>query len=259
LDNIISQNKSARLIARLDVKGPNLIKAVHLEGLRVIGDPSEFAQKYYAQGADELIYIDLVASLYGRSNLVEIVRKTAQNVFIPITVGGGVRSIEDVESLLLAGADKVAINTGCVSKPQLIKDVSQKYGSQCMVLSVEAKKQTDGSWEVYTDCARESTGINVIDWVQEAEMLGAGEILLTSIDQEGTAKGYDAELIETVSNIVKVPIIASGGYGKPEDIHKAVAAGADALAFADILHIKNSNFSELRKIALSYDIDIRAL
>jgi cyclase len=128
-----------------------------------------------------------------------------------------------------------------------------------MVLSVEAKKQTDGSWEVYTDCARESTGINVIDWVQEAEMLGAGEILLTSIDQEGTAKGYDAELIETVSNIVKVPIIASGGYGKPEDIHKAVAAGADALAFADILHIKNSNFSELRKIALSYDIDIRAL
>ena len=259
MDNLTTQNKSARLIARLDVKGPNLIKAIHLEGLRVIGDPSEFAQKYYSQGADELIYIDLVASLYGRSNLCEIVKKTAQNVFIPITVGGGVRSTEDVENLLLAGADKVAINTGCVLRPQLIKDVSKKYGSQCMVLSVEAKKQSDGTWEVYTDCARESTGINVIDWVQEAEILGAGEILLTSIDQEGTAKGYDVELIETVSRLVKVPIIASGGYGKPEDIHLAVSAGADALAFADILHIKNSNFSELREAALSYNIDIRSL
>ena len=146
MDNTISQNKSARLIARLDVKGPNLIKAVHLEGLRVIGDPSEYAQKYYSQGADELIYIDLVASLYGRSNLSEIVQKTARNVFIPITVGGGVRSIEDVENLLLAGADKVAINTGCVLQPQLIKDVSQKYGSQCMVLSVEAKKISKNSF-----------------------------------------------------------------------------------------------------------------
>jgi len=157
LRNKTLKNKSARLIARLDVKGSHLIKAVHLEGLRVIGDPSEFAQKYYAQGADELIYIDLVASLYGRSNLTEIVKKTAQNVFIPITVGGGVRSIEDVENLLLAGADKVAINTACVSNPQLIKEVSQKYGSQCMILSVEAKRHADGNWEVYTDCAREST------------------------------------------------------------------------------------------------------
>ena len=259
MDNIISQNKSARLIARLDVKGQNLIKAIHLEGLRVIGDPSEYAQKYYSQGADELIYIDLVASLYGRSNLSEIVQKTARNVFIPITVGGGVRSIEDVENLLLAGADKVAINTGCVLQPQLIKDVSQKYGSQCMVLSVEAKKHSNEYWEVYTDCARESTGINVKDWVKEAEILGAGEILLTSIDQEGTAKGYDNELIETVSNLVKIPIIASGGYGKPEDIDMAISVGADALAFADILHIKNKNFLELREIALSYDIDIRKL
>ena len=253
------KNKSARLIARLDVKGSHLIKAVHLEGLRVIGDPSEFAQKYYAQGADELIYIDLVASLYGRSNLTEIVKKTAQNVFIPITVGGGVRSIEDVENLLLAGADKVAINTACVLNPQLIKEVSQKYGSQCMILSVEAKRHADGNWEVYTDCARESTSINVIDWVKEAEILGAGEILLTSIDQEGTAKGYDAELIKMVSSNVKVPIIASGGYGKAEDMNLAVSAGADALAFADILHIKNSNFLELRDIAHSYNIDIRKL
>lgn len=257
MNNKSIQNKSARLIARLDVKGPNLIKAVHLEGLRVIGDPSEFAQKYYAQGADEIIYIDLVASLYGRSNLSEIVKQTAQNVFIPITVGGGVRSIEDVENLLLAGADKVAINTGCILNPQLIKEVSKKYGSQCMVLSVEAKKHSDGNWEVYTDCARESTGINVTDWVQEAVKLGAGEILLTSIDREGTTKGYDAELIEAVSSLVKIPIIASGGYGKPEDMNSAIIAGADALAFADILHMKNSNFSELREIARSYNIDIR--
>ena len=259
MDKKTLEKKSSRLIARLDVKGSNLIKAVHLEGLRVIGDPSEFAQRYYAQGADELIYIDLVASLYGRSNLIEIVKKTAQNVFIPITVGGGIRSIEDVENLLLAGADKVAINTGCVARPELIKDVSQKYGSQCMVLSVEAKRRSEGDWEVYTDCARESTGINVIDWVQEAEALGAGEILLTSIDQEGTSKGYDIELINAVSEKVKIPIIASGGYGQPEHMFSAVSSGADALAFADILHIKNSNFSELRDIALSYNLDIRVL
>lgn len=249
--------KSARLIARLDVKGTQLIKAVHLEGLRVIGDPALHATKYFLDGADELIYIDLVASLYGRNNLCEIVQKTSKNVFIPITVGGGVRSIGDVKNLLLAGADKVAINTGCVKRPDLIKEVSQKYGSQCMVLSIEAKRTSNDKWEVYTDCARESTGIDVLEWAVEAEKLGAGEILLTSIDQEGTRKGYDFELIQNISNVVSLPIIASGGYGKPSDIKNAVESGADALAFADILHIKQGKFSALRDIANSFGINVR--
>ena len=257
LDSIISQNKLARLIARLDVKGPNLIKAVHLEGLRVIGDPSEFAQKYYSQGADELIYIDLVASLYGRSNLREIVQATAQNVFIPITVGGGIRTIEDAGKLLRAGADKIAINTAGVLRPELISEVAKKYGSQCMVLYIEAKRKSNGSWEAFTDCARESSGKDAIQWAQEAQKLGAGEILITSIDQEGTKKGYDISLIKAISNAVKIPIIASGGYGEPAHLNDAVVAGADALAFADTLHMSGTKFSDLREIANSFNITVR--
>lgn len=257
LEQIDLQQKTARLIARLDVKGPNLIKAVHLEGLRVVGDPSTFAKKYYEGGADELIYIDLVASLYGRSNLSEIVQDTAKNVFIPITVGGGIRSVEDAGNLLRAGADKIAINTACVSRPELISEVAQKYGSQCMVLSIEAKKISDNSWEVYTDCARESSKIDVLDWAHQAENLGAGEILITSIDQEGTKKGYDNDLIKAVTDVVKVPVIASGGYGQPEHMNDAVQAGADALAFADALHMSGTQFAELRKHASSFNISVR--
>jgi len=257
LDNLSSQNKSARLIARLDVKGPNLIKAVHLEGLRVVGDPATFANRYYEDGADELIYIDLVASLYGRSNLAEIVQATARNVFIPITVGGGIRSLDDAAKLLRAGADKIAINTACVLRPQLISEIAQKYGSQCMVLSVEAKRQPNGSWEAYTDCARESSGKDVIQWVKEAEKLGAGEILITSIDQEGTKKGFDTPLILAVSQAVKIPVIASGGYGQADHLELAVQAGADALAFADALHITGTTFSELRDIANRSNIKVR--
>ena len=157
------KHKKVRLIARLDIKGPNLIKGIHLEGLRVIGDPQEHAKKYYEQGADELIYIDIVASLYGRSKLPEIVSRTAENVFVPLTVGGGIRNIEDVRELLRAGADKVAINTAAVQRPSLINEVSRRFGSQCMVLSIEAKKQSDTMWEVYTDSGREKTGIDVVD------------------------------------------------------------------------------------------------
>ena len=157
------KHKKVRLIARLDIKGPNLIKGIHLEGLRVIGDPQEHAKKYYEQGADELIYIDIVASLYGRSKLPEIVSRTAENVFVPLTVGGGIRNIEDVRELLRAGADKVAINTAAVQRPSLINEVSRRFGSQCMVLSIEAKKQSDTMWEVYTDSGREKKGIDVVD------------------------------------------------------------------------------------------------
>lgn len=251
--------RSIRLIARLDIKGDNLIKGVHLEGLRVIGDPQDYASIYYEQGADELIYMDVVASLYKRSNLLSIVRRTAKNIFVPLTVGGGIRSIDDVVNLLRAGADKVAINTAAVNRPELISDVSQRFGSQCMVLSIEAKRRGNNFWEVFTDCGREKTGLNVIDWIYRGIELGAGEVLLTSIDQEGTRKGFDLELLEAVNSFTNVPIIVSGGYGEPEHLRNAIVTGADAVAFADALHYGRTKFSELRMIAAGMNVMQRSL
>lgn len=253
------EDKIVRLIARLDVKGENLIKGVHLEGLRIVGSPGEFARDYYEQGADELLYMDIVASLYGRSNLIDIVRKTAHDVFVPMTVGGGIRTVEDVDSLLRAGADKVAINTAAVSRPELISDVARRFGSQCMVLSIEAKQQAPGQWEVYTDCGREGTGIDVLKWVQQGVDLGAGEVLITSIDREGTRKGLDAELTRLVADAVNVPVIASGGYGQPSHLSEIVNVGADAVAFADALHFKRSSLGELRSLAEQAGIRTRQL
>ena len=250
--------KKVRLIARLDIKGPNLIKGVHLEGLRVLGDPQEYASKYYAQGADELIYIDIVASLYGRSKLPEIVSRTVENIFIPLTVGGGIRNIDDVKELLRAGADKVAINTAAVQRPELISEISRRFGSQCMVLSIEAKKQSDGLWEVYTDSGREKTGIDVVDWAEEGVAKGAGEILLTSIDAEGTRKGFDFELIQRVTQAVNIPVIASGGMGNVEHLRDAVQlGGADAIAMADILHYDRLTIHEIRAEAKQAGIEVR--
>ena len=252
------KHKKVRLIARLDIKGPNLIKGIHLEGLRVIGDPQEHAKKYYEQGADELIYIDIVASLYGRSKLPEIVSRTAENVFVPLTVGGGIRNIEDVRELLRAGADKVAINTAAVQRPSLINEVSRRFGSQCMVLSIEAKKQSDTMWEVYTDSGREKTGIDVVDWAKEGVEQGAGEILLTSIDYEGTRKGFDIDLIKKKTDAVNIPVIASGGMGSEEHIRFAIEeGGADAIAMADILHYERSTINLIREEANKADIGVR--
>jgi imidazole glycerol-phosphate synthase subunit HisF len=252
------KHKKIRLIARLDIKGPNLIKGIHLEGLRVLGDPQEYASKYYLQGADELIYIDIVASLYGRSKLPEIVSRTVEHIFVPLTVGGGIRNIDDVKELLRAGADKVAINTAAVQRPELISEVSRRFGSQCMVLSIEAKKQSDDFWEVYTDSGREKTGINVVDWAKEGVTKGAGEILLTSIDTEGTRKGFDIELIQKVTQAVNIPVIASGGMGCPEHLRDAVQlGGADAIAMADILHYNRSTISLIREDAKHAGIDVR--
>lgn len=249
--------KNTRLIARLDVKGKNLIKGVHLEGLRIIGDPQEYARRYYEQGADELLYMDIVASLYGRSNLTDIVRRAAHDVFVPMTVGGGVRSIEDVTALLRAGADKVAINTAAVRRPLLISEVSRRFGSQCMVLSIEAKRHGTGHWEVYTDCGRERTGVDALEWARKGVEMGAGEILVTSIDMEGTRKGFDLELTRAIASSVNVPVIASGGYGQPMDLREAVDAGADAVAVADALHYGRTTFGELRTGARSHGIGVR--
>ena len=251
---------NTRLIARLDIKGPNLIKGVHLEGLRVIGDPKSFAQRYYEQGADEIIYIDVVASLYGRSKLTEIVRRTAHDVFVPLTVGGGVRSVDDVKDLLRAGADKVAINTAAVQRPQLISEVARQFGSQCMVLSIEAKQRSPGHWEVYTDCGREQTGMDVVEWARKAAALGAGEVLITSIDQEGTRKGYDVDLTRAISDSVGIPVIASGGYGDNKHLLDIVERGkADAVAIADALHYNRTTLISIRAQAQAAGIKMRNL
>ncbi len=248
---------NVRLIARLDIKGPNLIKGVHLEGLRVIGDPQEYARRYYEQGADELIYVDIVASLYGRSKLTDIVRRTAHDVFVPMTVGGGIRSVDDVRDLLRAGADKVAINTAGVRRPELITEVSRRFGSQAMVLSIEAKHQAPGRWEVYTDCGRERSGVDAVEWARRGVELGAGEILVTSIDMEGTRKGFDVELVHAITAAVEVPVIASGGFGEAEHLAAVVDAGADAVAFADALHYRRTTLPQIRQMARDRSIPVR--
>ena len=246
-----------RLIPRLDIKGPNLIKGVRLEGLRVMGDPQEFALRYYEEGADELIYMDIVASLYGRNNLSDIISRAADKVFVPITVGGGIRSVEDAKLLLRSGADKVALNTAAIANPSLISELAQRFGSQATVLSIEAKRTGPGEWEAYTDNGRERTGKSVRDWVRQASELGIGEILLTSVDQEGTGKGFDLDLIRTVSEAVAVPVIASGGMGEVGDVVRAAEARADAVSMADILHRKRTPLSDIRTAALAAGLPVR--
>lgn len=251
-------NKNTRLIARLDIKGPNLIKGVHLEGLRVIGSPHEHALRYYRQGADELIYIDCVASLYGRNHLSEIIRAAAKDIFVPMTVGGGIRSVDDVTQILRAGADKVAVNTAAVNRPELITEISRVFGNQCMVLSIEAKQIATGRWEVFTDNGREQSGLDVVDWAKRGVALGAGEILLTSIDREGTRKGFDVALVKAVSEAVSVPVIASGGMGETSDVVPVVrSGGADAVAMADILHYQRATVGDVRSVAKAAGLSVR--
>ncbi|MDB5810215.1 MAG: hisF [Betaproteobacteria bacterium] len=250
--------RNVRLIARLDIKGPKLIKGVHLEGLRVIGDPQEIARRYYDAGVDELVYMDVVASLYGRNSLTGIVERAARDIFVPMTVGGGVRSVDDAKQLLRAGADKVAINTAAVGRPQLITEISRRFGSQCMVLSIEAKKIADDKWEAFTDNGRERSGLDVVEWAIRGCELGAGEILLTSIDQEGTRKGFDVPLVRAVTDAVSVPVIASGGMGKTEHLIEVVKqGGADAVAMADILHYRRAALADIRSAASAADIPVR--
>ncbi len=249
---------SIRIIPRLDIKGPNLIKGIHLEGLRVIGDPQTFATRYYEAGADELLYVDVVASLYGRNSLHDIIRNAAENVFIPLTVTGGLRSVDDVREVLRAGADKVGINTAAVARPELISEVSQRFGSQCMVLSIEAKSVGPGKWEAYTDNGREKTGLDVVEWALRGVELGAGEILLTSVDREGTREGYDLELTEAVASVVPVPVIASGGMGRVDDLVSVVREGkADAVAIADALHYDRMTLPDIREGARAAGIPVR--
>jgi cyclase len=251
---------NVRLIARLDIKGPNLIKGIHLEGLRVLGSPNEFALNYYKQGADELLYMDSVASLYGRNHLSEIIRSATRDIFIPFTVGGGIRSVENARDILRSGADKVAINTGAVVNPKLVFEIAQEFGSQCMIISIEAKQVGIEEWEVYINNGRERTGINVIDWAKTCASNGAGELLITSIDREGTRRGFDINLMKAISSEVNIPLIASGGMGKPEDLLELVdQAAVDGIAMADILHYKRSDIITVRSIAKDAGLEVRNL
>jgi cyclase len=251
---------NVRIIPRLDIKGSNLIKGVHLEGLRVIGDPYKYALRYYESGADELIYMDTVASLYGRNNLTEILEKTVNDVFIPVTAGGGIRSVDDVSEVLRSGADKVAVNTAAIGRPQLIDEISRKFGSQCMVLSIEAKTNSFGGWDALTDNGRENTGKNAIDWAIEGVERGAGEILLTSVDKEGTRSGFDQELVQQITESVSVPVIVSGGMGSLQHFTDVILnSGAQAVAIADALHFDRMDLIEIRETALKASINVRRL
>ena len=248
---------NTRLVVRLDIKGPNLVKGIHLEGLRVVGDPAEHAVRYEAQGADELVYMDIVASLYGRNNLSAIVEKTAQDIFIPLTVGGGVRSLDDITRLLRAGADKVAINTAAIHRPEFLTEAARTFGSQCVVVSIEAKRTPSG-WEAYTDNGREKSGVDALSWARRAVDLGAGEILLTSVDKEGTRRGYDLELTRLVAESVPVPVIACGGAGTLDHLVEAATMGkADALCAASLFHYKSHTVTEAKLHLLEHGVEVR--
>lgn len=238
-------NIPPRIIARLDIKGDSLIKGIHLEGLRKVGDPVEFAKKYYNEGIDEIFLNDCVASLYGRNALDDIISIISEEIFVPITVGGGIRSVDDGIRLLKSGADKLSINTAAVLRKELLKELTDVVGSQSVALSVEAKKSNLLGWEVYTDNGREPSGISVIDWVDTAIDIGVGEIIVTSIDNEGTRKGYDLELIKSL-NSINVPLIISGGLGEPSHASLAVECGADGIAIADYFHFDRGNVEVIR-------------
>ena len=247
-----------RLISRLDIKGPDLIKGVQLEGLRIIGNPSDYARKYYESGIDELIYIDVVASLYGRNNLKEVVEKTASQIFVPLTVGGGIRCVDDVEGLLRVGADKICVNTAVIKDKTLINDIANRLGSQCCVVEIQAKSVGSKKWIALYDNGRENSGLDVIKWAQDAVSQGAGELIITSVDRDGTRTGMDLELLKLISSLVDVPVIGSGGVGDPQDIVSAVEySGVDAIALGDILHNKRFSIEEIKNYLKLNNVGVR--
>ncbi len=231
-----------RIIPRLDIKGPNLVKGIHLEGLRVLGKPEFFSQHYYQEGADELLYMDVVASLYGRNNLLDIVKRTASRIFVPLTVGGGLRSLQDIQDVLTNGADKIALNTAAVKSPQIISHAAQRFGSSTIVVSIEVLRTAAGRYQVYTDNGREPTDLDAIEWARQAAELGAGELLITSIDQEGTGKGFELDLVRSIATAVDIPVIAGGGAGCPLHVqHVIEQAQVSAVAIASMLHYQAIN------------------
>ena len=242
---------AVRVIPCLDVDAGRVVKGVHFENLRDAGDPVELAAEYYRQGADELTFLDVTASTGHRRTMFDVVNRTAQQLFIPLTVGGGVRSVDDVDQLLRCGADKVSVNTAAINNPTLISDISQRFGSQVLVLSVDARRErgeqhTQSGFEVTTMGGRHSTGIDALWWARRAQELGAGEVLLNSMDADGTENGFDLEMIRAMRSQVTIPIIASGGAGKVEDFPPAIEAGADAVLAASVFHYVKMTIGEVK-------------
>lgn len=247
-----------RIIPCLDVKDGRVVKGVNFVNLTDVGDPVDSARAYYEAGCDELVFLDITATSDNRETTVDMVRRVADQVFIPFTVGGGIRSVEDMNKMLKAGADKVAVNSSALANPQLIADCAQKFGNQCVVAAIDAKKIADGSWHVFVAGGRKDTGMDLIQWAQEVVALGAGEILLTSMDKDGTKSGFDLEMLNRVAEVVDVPIIASGGAGNIEDIvevfEKTTATGALA---ASIFHFGEVNIGETKQVLANAGIEVR--
>lgn len=247
-----------RIIPCLDVKDGRVVKGVSFVGLRDAGDPVECAAAYDKAGADELVLLDITATHEGRSTMIDIVRRVAETVFIPFTVGGGIKTVADFTELLRAGADKISVNSAAVRNPDLINEAAYKFGSQCVVCAIDAKKTDDNKWEVYLNGGRIPTGIDAIEWAVEAEKRGAGEILLTSMDQDGQKNGYDLELTKAVSESVGIPVIASGGAGAKEHFYDAFTVGkADAVLAASLFHFNELPIPELKKYLLEKEISVR--
>ncbi len=249
-----------RLIARLDVKGTKLIKGIRFEGLKVVGDSCDAAINYYNKGVDEILYIDSVASLYGRNSLTEILKKTSKSIFIPITAGGGIRSISDGAKLLAAGADKIAINTALIKNPKLIKELAKEFGSQCVVVSIQARNSfSNQEWECLTEGGREKSNLAVIDWIKKVQDLGAGEILLTSVDNDGTCKGPDHKLIEAASQVAKIPLIVGGGISKVDEIKNCFKRkNITGVSLAAALHYSKIAVSDVKNSLINADFTVRS-
>ncbi|MGE5629266.1 MAG: imidazole glycerol phosphate synthase subunit HisF [Solirubrobacterales bacterium] len=248
-----------RIIPCLDVNMGRVVKGINFINLKDVGDPVEIAEFYNKEGADELVFLDITASNEGRKTMIDVVKRTAEKVFIPLTVGGGISNVEDFKDILRAGADKVSINSSAIKNPELIKDASDKFGSQCVVVAVDAKLRDDKSgWNVYINGGRIDTGLDAIDWVKKAEKLGAGEILLTSMDADGTKEGYDIKLTKAVTEAVNIPVIASGGCGKIEDFYEVFKeSGADAALAASLFHYRELSVSEVKEYLDKKEICVR--
>ena len=248
-----------RIIPCLDVKLGRVVKGVNFLQLRDAGDPVEAAEMYDQQQADELVFLDITASHEERDIMLDVVKRTSEKVFMPLTVGGGIRTLDDIRQLLFSGADKVSINTAAVLNPEIVKHSSDRFGSQCIVVAIDAKRKTDGDgWEVYTHGGRRPTGIDACEWAQRVEELGAGELLLTSMDSDGTKDGYDIELNRTISELVGIPVIASGGAGTLEHLYDVLTAGkADAALAASIFHYKQHTVLEAKQYLKEHGVCVR--
>lgn len=247
-----------RIIPCLDVHGGRVVKGINFVQLRDAGDPVEVGKAYSQAGADELVFLDITATSDARETVVDLVRKVAEQIFIPFTVGGGIRSVDDMRAVLREGADKVAINSAAINRPELISESADKFGSQCVVVAIDAKRRPDGGFNVFKNGGRIDTGLDVIEWAKEAEKRGAGEILLTSMDGDGTKNGYDIELTRAVSDLVNIPVIASGGAGNCEHFYEAVTkGGADAALAASLFHYKELEIREVKEYLRDKNVPVR--